>query len=121
MGKEKFWGKTASIDLHGCNDLIKNPEKIKEFVIKLCKEIDMERHGDVIIDRFGDGKLEGWSCLQFIETSSITCHFDEQMGETNRAFIDIFSCKDFDENKAVQFSKRFFDAKNFKIRCFIRD
>ena len=118
---KKFWGKLASIDLHGCNDHIKHPEKIKEFIIKLCKEINMERHGEVLIDSFGEGKLWGYSCMQFIETSSITCHFDHQMSETNRAFIDIFSCMDFDENKAAKFCKRFFSASDLKLTTLIRN
>jgi hypothetical protein len=118
--EKKFWGKTLSLDLHGCNEFVSNPEKIKEFVISLCKEIDMERHGEVLIDRFGEGTLEGWSCMQFIETSSITCHFEEQQNP-KKAFIDIFSCKDFDEHKASKFCKNFFEANDFTMRCFTRD
>ena len=120
MTKNKFWGKSASIDLHGCNDNVSNPEQIREFIVELCKRIKMTRHGDVLIDRFGQGSLEGWSCMQFIETSSITAHFEEQQNP-KKAFIDIFSCKDFDETSAAKFCKNFFDADEMILRTFIRD
>lgn len=106
MGRD--WGKLAIIDLKNCNFKIKSPEKIKKFVFELCESIGMERHGPLHIDRFGEGDLEGYSCMQFLKTSSITVHFDELK---SRAFIDIFSCKDFDENGALNFSKKFFEAE----------
>jgi hypothetical protein len=53
----------------------------------------MRAHGPLHLERFGDGELEGWSAMQFIETSSITVHADE-FG--CRCFIDVFSCKPFD-------------------------
>jgi hypothetical protein len=50
------------------------------------------------LERFGDGELEGWSAMQFIETSSITIHADEVSG---RCFIDVFSCLPFDAEIAA--------------------
>src|SRR3989338_8101822 len=105
---ENFWGKSALIDMHGCNEKVDKPEEIRKFVDELCKNINMKRHGELHIDKFGDGDLEGHSFMQFIETSSITGHFDDKKGKTNRAFIDIFSCKNFDEKKASEFCKDFF-------------
>jgi S-adenosylmethionine decarboxylase len=60
--------------------------------------IGMRAHGPLMIDRFGDEELEGWSALQFIETSSITIHADEVFG---RCFIDVFSCRPFDADAAA--------------------
>ncbi len=117
---EDFWGKSVSINLNGCNSHVSNPKKIQEFIDNLCLEIKMAKHGPLHLERFGYGDLEGYSCMQFIETSSITCHFDEKKGETNRAFIDIFSCKDFDESKALKFCIKFFDAKEHEMKAFIR-
>lgn len=110
--KQKFWGKSASIDLVGCNDNVKKPKEIKRFCDELCKVIKMKR--------FGVGKLEGYSFMQFIETSSITAHFEEQQNPM-KAFIDIFSCKDFNEKKAAEFCKNFFGAKKVKLRVLIRE
>lgn len=113
-----FWGLSASIDLAGCNRAsIRNPQKIKEFVITLCDLIHMKRHGEPLVERFGEGNLEGYSLFQFIETSSITAHFDET---EDRAFIDIFSCKSFDPEVAAQFCKIFFEATEMKMSSMER-
>ena len=117
---KKCWGLSASIDLCGCDPvMIKTPEEIKRFVIELCDEIKMKRHGDVLLDRFGDGVLvsEGYSFMQFIETSSITAHFDEPQ---SKAFIDIFSCKYFEPEIAADFCKKFFKAESCKANVLLR-
>ena len=107
-----------SIDLEKCeHSLLTNPQKLKEFSEKLCKEIKMIPHGKPIIDRFGYGKLEGYSMMQFIETSTITVHLDE-VGM--RAFIDIFTCKKFEVEKAKKFCKNFFKAKIIKAKSWKR-
>lgn len=115
----KSWGLSAIINLYGCDsEKIRDCKTAKEFVIALCKEIDMERHGDPQIERFAEGELEGISLMQFIKTSSITAHFDE---EENRAFIDIFSCKYFDIFKAADFCEKFFEAKRRTLTVVERD
>ena len=108
---ERFWfGKITCIDLHGVDrEIITNPESIKIFIYNLCKTLKMKRHGETLVDRFGSGRLEGYSALQFIETSSITCHFDEF---ADRAFIDVFSCKEYDSQKIVNFCKKYLKAKH---------
>jgi S-adenosylmethionine/arginine decarboxylase-like enzyme len=118
---QKFWGKSAVINLYECNDYIRNSKRIREFIEKLCRKINMKRHGPLYLDEFGKGNLKGYSCMQFIETSSITAHFDDKKGKSNRAFIDIFSCRDFDEKTAVKFCKDFFGAKKAKLKTIIRD
>ena len=117
---DNFWGKSASINLSGCNSFVSKPKKIREFIDKLCKEILMKKYGILHLKKFGYGNLLGYSCMQFIETSSITCHFDEKRGKTNRAFIDIFSYKEFDEKKALKFCIKFFSAKTSEMKTFIR-
>ena len=114
------WGQSASIDLFDCNRAtLSDPLIIKAFIIGVIKSLGMQAHGPTHIDRFGDpqSSLEGWSAMQFIETSSITLHADE-MG--NRCFIDIFSCKDFDASKACHFAKTCFQSKSEKISTLSR-
>jgi S-adenosylmethionine/arginine decarboxylase-like enzyme len=88
------WGMLAAIDLHGCDpDRVADPDTIRRFVPALVAAIGMRAHGPLHLERFGDGELEGWSAMQFIETSSITIHADEVSG---RCFVDVFSCRGFD-------------------------
>jgi S-adenosylmethionine decarboxylase len=60
--------------------------------------VGVRAHGPLHLERFGDGELEGWSAMQFIETSSVTVHADEVSG---RCFVDVFSCKPFAAERAA--------------------
>jgi S-adenosylmethionine/arginine decarboxylase-like enzyme len=89
----------AAIDLHGCDrPLVEDAGSIRAFVPAVIEAIGMRAHGPLHLERFGDGELEGWSAMQFIETSSITVHADEF---ACRCFIDVFSCRAFDPDAAA--------------------
>jgi S-adenosylmethionine decarboxylase len=93
------WGMLAAIDLHGCEFApLADPDTIRAFLPAVVDAIGMRAHGPLHLERFGDGDLEGWSALQFIETSSITIHADEVSG---RCFVDVFSCRPFDAERAA--------------------
>lgn len=116
--KSKAWGASSFITLYGCDPaMIKSFQDIHDFSVALCKAIDMKKYGSPMIERFAEGYYEGCSLLQFIETSSITAHFDEQ---ENRAFIDIFSCKYFNGEEAADFCKNFFKADSYEVGTVIR-
>lgn len=103
------WGKSVAINLFDCQqEFLMDPDKITQYIGDIIKHIKMVAHGPCHIERFGYGTLEGYSALQFIETSSITLHADEV---SKRCFIDIFSCKDFDTEDAARFSQKFFGAQ----------
>ena len=108
MKQTATWGKSTAINLYGCNKkTLADPDAIKKFIATVIKKIHMVAHGPTYIERFGSGDLEGYSAMQFIETSSITIHCDEVGG---RAFIDIFSCKDFDPDTPKTFACDYFEA-----------
>ena len=118
--KEKeAWGLSSSIDLHDCDsDLIRDEEKIKEFVVKLCELIDMKRFGECVVVNFGeDEEVAGFSMMQLIETSLISAHF---ANKTNRVFLDIFSCKYYSPKVTAEFAKEYFKAKNYILKSTLR-
>jgi S-adenosylmethionine/arginine decarboxylase-like enzyme len=93
------WGMLAAIDIHdGNRTRLADPDSIRRFVPAVIAAIGMRAHGPLMIDRFGDDELEGWSALQFIKTSSITIHADEVFA---RCFVDVFSCRPFDPDVAA--------------------
>jgi S-adenosylmethionine/arginine decarboxylase-like enzyme len=99
----------AAIDLHGCELWrLADPSSIRAFVPSLIAAIGMRAHGPLHLERFGDGELEGWSAMQFIETSSITIHADEVLG---RCFIDVFSCRTFDPEVAGEIAVAHFGGR----------
>jgi S-adenosylmethionine decarboxylase len=116
---ENAWGLLTSIDLHGCNpETIRDCEKIKEYVDKLCALIKMKKFGECIVVHFGeDEKVSGFSMAQLIETSMISGHFANL---TNAAYIDIFSCKLYDPVIAADFTKKFFSGNDYNIQLAFR-
>jgi S-adenosylmethionine/arginine decarboxylase-like enzyme len=77
----------------------------------------MKRFGEATIVHFGSAHLTGYSLMQLIETSSITGHFVDQNGD---AYIDIFSCKPFCEEKAKAVVQKYFNPQNIKSLYFTR-
>jgi S-adenosylmethionine/arginine decarboxylase-like enzyme len=114
------WGILASLDIHDCDpDKIRDAEYIKQYVIDLCELIDMKRFGETQVVNFGDNdKVAGYSMVQLIETSCITGHFANL---TNRAYIDVFSCKYFNPKEVQAFSEEYFTGIYSKLTVTLRD
>ena len=94
-------------------------DHITQFAVDLAKHIDMKRYGEPQVVFFGDEpKVQGYSLVQLIETSMISGHFAE---DTDRAFIDIFSCKEFGPKDAAEFSQKFFGAEKMEYSVSFRD
>ena len=108
--KKVVFGWDLSIDLVDCNDHVTDPYVIKNFANGLCDVIDMTPYGDPQTPYFGENSeiTKGHSLLQFVETSSITGHFSDHY---KSAHIDIFSCKDFDEKKALKYCIKIFGGR----------
>lgn len=116
--KEEHWGFHLMLDISGCNDNIKDGDKLTKFIKDLVKAIDMKAVGDPVIKKFGSGSLFGYSVVQLIETSSITFHLIE---ETMTAYLDVFSCKDFDQDAVIDMVKDRFGAEHIKRKFLYRD
>lgn len=113
------WGLSCAVNVKDCDAMsIRSKEKIQDYVIQLCKLIDMKRYGDCQIIHFGTGNKEGFSMIQFIETSSITAHFSN---DNNAAYIDVFSCKEFDPALVASFTQEFFAGSSSSFTYSLRD
>ena len=114
------FGMEVVLDLYNCNpETTRSKEKLQEYARKLCKVIEMTPYGAPYAERFGlnEAKTAGYSIVQLIETSSITGHFSE---ERNSAYINIFSCKEFDPKQAAEFSRKFFEADRIESTLHTR-
>lgn len=102
----KTWGKEAIVDAFDCEpSSIRSEENIKNFLKDLVKRIDMIAYGEPQVIHFGHEDKKGFTAVQLIETSNIVAHFSE---DTNNAFINVFSCKDFEENTVIEIIKEYF-------------
>ncbi len=117
--EEDAWGMLTSVDVHECNpETIRDADAIKRYVVELCEMIEMKRFGDTVVVNFGeDERVAGYSMTQLIETSLISGHFANQ---TNRVFMDIFSCKPYDPKVVVEFTTKFFGGKDYNVNTVFR-
>ena len=112
----KHYGKELILDIHNCNSDTFNRKSIRNYFKKLCDLIDMERcklawwddYGVPPEDQQTEPHLKGTSAIQFILTSNITIH---TLDILKSVYINIFSCKDFDVQKAEDFTKEWFKGK----------
>lgn len=113
------WGLCTCIDLKGCDPVtIRDADKIRQYVVEICDLIKMKRFGEPQVIHFGPNeRVAGYSMTQLIETSLISGHF---ANETNAAYIDIFSCKEYEPEEAVEFTRRFFGADTSSFQILLR-
>jgi S-adenosylmethionine/arginine decarboxylase-like enzyme len=113
------WGLLTSLDLYRCNPAtIRDSDKIKAYVEELCRRIDMRTFGECQVVHFGqDERVAGYSMIQLIETSLISGHFANL---TNNAYIDIFSCKAYEPDQVIAFTKEFFEAEEVEVHTVKR-
>lgn len=119
--ENKPWGFHLILDVKECN-VIKatNPKHIKKFSDELVKRIDMIPYGEPQIVHFCDGDQQkaGWTLIQLIQTSNIMGHFVDHQGD---AYLDVFSCKEFDPEIVLQTIKEYFSPKSINWRFVSRD
>ena len=118
--KQKMWGQHLVLDLSGCDKAkISDGENILAWGRELVKAIDMVAYGQPLLEHFATHKLEtaGYSFVQMIETSNICGHFAENLGEV---YIDIFSCRDFDDQRAKAVTEQFFAPTAVRVKNFNR-
>jgi S-adenosylmethionine decarboxylase len=114
-----YWGYHLMLDCSGCDIAsVANRDNIYRFVKDLVERIQMEAHGEPVIEHLlpGDPK-QGYSLMQLITTSNICAHFMELDGT---AYFDIFSCKTFDIETAKQVVKEYFQPKKMRVNYITR-
>lgn len=108
-----MWGKHAVLNAFRCPvHLISNKANIHAFTVDLVKKIDMVAYGQPMIVRFGDGNKAGFTLVQLIETSNITGHFCDESGD---AYLDVFSCKDFNPAVVEAVVKHYFAPQSVDL------
>lgn len=110
------YGQELVLDLHGCLEATLTRNSITSYFAALCKLIDMKPEACHFWDdedslpeeQQTNPKTCGISAVQFILTSSIVIH---TLTKLRKVFVNIFSCKDFDHEKAKEFTEDWFSAQ----------
>jgi len=117
-----YWGYSLLLD---CSELdheaITRYENIYNFAKRLVKDIDMVAYGEPQIVEFGSGNKAGYTLVQLIETSNICAHFVPDDGNGGNAlYLDVFSCKEYDDQVVINLVKEFFGAKYIRPNYLTR-
>jgi len=97
-----MWGRHLVLDCSACDpEAVRDGEAIREFCADLVASIGMVAYGEPVLEHFATHLPEaaGYSLVQLIETSAVTGHFCDASGD---AYLDVFSCKDFDPELAIE-------------------
>lgn len=130
MKQRKVYGYELILDLHDCAatglhqtfiftffKLCFRRRYLRAYFKSLCKTIRMEPAKLTFWDdlwcfpwnRQTKPHTTGTSAVQFIITSNITIHYLEL---TNSAYINIFSCKEFNKQRAIDVTKTWFEPES---------
>jgi S-adenosylmethionine/arginine decarboxylase-like enzyme len=105
----KSWGYELRINAASCDlDKVTDDRYLSAWVRDLVQEIDMEPHGYPDVVHFGHAELTGYTVNQLISTSNISAHFMDHNGD---AYVNIFSCKWFNVQHAVDHFHSWFNPK----------
>lgn len=105
------WGQHLILDFAGCpRALLTDAAHLRAWVSELVQAIKMQAYGEPSIEHFATHSYEsaGFTVIQLIETSNICAHFAENLGEV---YIDIFSCKEFDNAVAENVCRTYFEPR----------
>lgn len=106
-----YWGYHLILDCAGCDhESITSAENISAFAKQLVEEIGMVAYGEPQVVNFGSGNKLGYTLVQLIETSNICAHFVE---ENDTMYLDVFSCKPFDPQKAIEVATNAFKFQRY--------
>jgi S-adenosylmethionine decarboxylase len=112
-----YFGYHLMLDCSGCVR-IDDRENIYNFVKELVERIGMTAHGEPVIEYLLPGDPnQGYSLMQLITTSNICGHFIELDGT---AYIDIFSCKEFDTDEAIAVVDKYFHPRKVRVNFLTR-
>ena len=121
QNEEQVYGLELILDLYGCNVDKFNRGSIKECFVELCDLIEMERCDLHFWDDVGVPEEQrqtnpltmGTSAVQFILTSTIVIH---TLDDLRSAYINVFSCKEFDSQSATEFLVHWFQSSDWSSR-----
>lgn len=115
------FGPHLTLDLNNANyDKLIGLDYIREYLNILPDKINMTKIMEpyvMVYDSPNKPEDFGISGFVIIAESHISIH---TFPAKHYAFIDIFSCKDFDINEAINFTKKYFDTENIEIQYFSR-
>ena len=116
---DDFWARHLILDCSGLDpERIRDPKLLDTWIRKLVQDIDMKAHGEPVITYNGEEPYHsGYTVVQVITTSSIVAHFIDSTGDV---YIDVFSCKPFDNDTVIASINTAFSPKRIRTNFLTR-
>lgn len=119
------YGKELVLDLYDCDVSTFNRRSIKDWLDKLCEQIDMVQEDLYFWDYEDEPEekasapthLVGTSAVQFISTSDIVIH---TLNRVSECYINLFTCKEFDVAKVLGFTLKWFGSSKYEYQVIER-
>jgi S-adenosylmethionine/arginine decarboxylase-like enzyme len=112
------WGYHLVVDMSYCDDKMSSEICIRAFFRDLIERLEMMPLTELVIARMDEEGNRGISAVQMITTSSITFHGDD---ETMSVYLDVFSCKRYDEDDVLHTIETYFRPKHVSSRMLYRN
>lgn len=98
------------------NDI--NEEKVEEYLLSIAKHLDLRAYGKPIIhspEGMGKADNEGFDAFLPLIDSGISLY----VWSSKKFFAAVlFTCKDFDEHAAIEFTRDYFSASAIEFKGF---
>jgi len=119
------YGYELVLDLHGCDPTTFSRASLDGFFTELCELIDMQRCEVHYWDDVGvppeeqqtEPHTKGTSAVCFILTSTIVVH---TLDILKVVYVNIFSCKEFDQSAAADFTMQWFRSQSCDTKNLTR-
>lgn len=121
MGKPEFgFGVHLMVDGYGCNrSALEDINLIYQFLDEYPERMDMTKIMPPYVFRYNGSVPEDWGISGFvlIAESHISIH---TFPDKQYLSLDMFSCKPFDTQLAVEFVKRHFQIQKYEMKVLDR-
>jgi S-adenosylmethionine/arginine decarboxylase-like enzyme len=115
------WGWITLIDAAYCDEQAINDKQVfQSFIDELLERIEMVKIGDlsIIWCETNDPNKVGYSIYQLLQDSNVSAHFCPS--DRNAAYMDVFSCKKYDEDLVKKIFVKYFKPKTIKYQTVNR-
>jgi S-adenosylmethionine decarboxylase len=120
-GSYKVFGKHLTIDAYGIErKKLENHKGVFDLLDELPAKLGMRKLTiPYVVFCEGGNKKGDWGLSGFIMIyeSHISCHTWPELGYVS---MDVYSCRDFDEEKTIKFLKRYWGCREMKTQVIIR-
>lgn len=115
-GKSRHWGYHLILDISKCNKKVDDPKAVAAYLKDMVTALKMKAVGEPLVHQFTNPRGRGTSGVQIITESSITFHSDDVEWS---AYIDVFSCKAFKPQTAIDLTRKRFEPKHIGKPLFL--